>query len=308
MTRLHRLFIEVSRFCVATTVFLAVTGVAFQAAANGPNLITNPGFETTTLSVPANGGYICTNGPGVRGVCTSAITGWNANGDNGGDAATQTTPFASQLNWNDGGNFTSNGGTSKTAWVVAPGHESGSTGFNGFGFVTVPGVSPNGGNYIALDGDQGSPVGSTTTSYSSSVWQTIGGLTVGAMYSLTFYQAAAQQSGTSGATTERWSVTFGTGAAQLSTIMNNASGGTVAWNQQTMIFVATAASQTLNFFSVGTPSGQPPVVLLDGISLTQVPEPAGLAVFALGLLVLLAKKWRRPALIGIPAAQAVAAA
>jgi hypothetical protein len=261
---------------------LAVAGAAFQAAANGPNLVTNGGFETTTLAVPSNGGYICTNGPGVRGTCTSAITGWSANGDSGGDAYTQN--FVSQTRWNDSGNSGANGGTSKTAWVVAPGHETGSTGFNTFGFTTAPGVSPNGGNYIALDGD---------STYASSIWQTISGLVPGAQYTLQFYQAAAQQAGTTGATTERWAVSFGSGPEQLSTLMNNASGGFVAWSQQTMIFTATLATETLNFFSVGTPAGQPPVVLLDGVTLTRVPEPAGLALFGAGAFVMLAKRYRR---------------
>jgi hypothetical protein len=288
-----------ARSVVLAVPLLTFAGAAFQAAANGPNLITNGSFETTTLSVPANGGYICTNGPGIRGTCTSAITGWSANGDNGGDAFTQN--FVSQTRWNDSGNISANGGTSKTAWVVAPGHETGSTGFNTFGFTSAPGASPDGGNYIALDGDQGNPVGTNNTSYSSSIWQTISGLTPGAQYSLQFYQAAAQQSGTTGATTEQWAVSFGAGPEQMSTLMNNASGGHVAWEQQTMIFTATLATQTLNFFSVGTPSGQPPVVLLDGVTLRQVPEPASLVVLGGGLLVLLADRYRRARRTGLGA-------
>ncbi len=295
-----------ARSVVLAMPLLAFAGAVFQASATGPNMITNGGFETTTLAVPANGGYICTNGPGVRGVCTSAITGWNANGDNGGDAFLQG--FVAQTKWNDSGNFTSNGGTSKTAWVVAPGHETGSTGFNTFGFTTAPGVSPVGGNYIALDGDQGNPVGSTTNSYSSSIWQTVSGLQVGAVYTLKFYQAAAQQSGTSGATTEQWAVSFGSGPEQMSTLMNNSSGGFVAWAQQTMIFTASLTTQTLNFFSVGTPSGQPPVVLLDGVTLTGVPEPASIALFGVGTLVLLAGRYRRTRRSGLVLAAAPSAA
>lgn len=256
------------RHCVLMALAMLV-GYACPANAGNPNLLTNPGFETTSFG--ATTGYVCTTNPtSGGGTCASAVTGWGVNGDGGGNASTQTTPFAPQSSWNDHP-------SSYTAWVVLPGTN---TFNNGFGFTTQPGVSPNGGNYIALDGDP---------TYASSIWQTINGLSVGAQYTLTFWQAAAQQGGTTGATTERWSVSFGS-STQLSTIMNNASGGTVAWNQQTMTFTATATTQTLNFFSVGTPAGQPPVVLLDGVSLIAVPEPVSAALLGTGILALAARK------------------
>jgi hypothetical protein len=46
------------------------------------------------------------------------------------------------------------------------------------------------------------------------------------------------------------------------------------WNLQTMDFVASASTEMLQFMAVGSPSGEPPVVLLAGVSLSPVPEPA----------------------------------
>jgi len=68
------------------------------------------------------------------------------------------------------------------------------------GFWVNPGASPAGGNYVAIDGD---------ANYSRTLTQTIRGLTVGKQYSIGLYQAAAQQSGFSGATTEQWQVLLG---------------------------------------------------------------------------------------------------
>ncbi|MGH6911978.1 MAG: PEPxxWA-CTERM sorting domain-containing protein, partial [Phenylobacterium sp.] len=47
-------------------------------------------------------------------------------------------------------------------------------------------------------------------------------------------------------------------------------------------FTATSNSQLLTFLSVGTPSGLPPIALLDGVSLTMVPEPSTWAMMLLG--------------------------
>ena len=59
-------------------------------------------------------------------------------------------------------------------------------------------------------------------------------------------------------------------------------------------FTATAASQVLTFLAVGTPAGQPPISLLDGVNLTFVPEPGSALVVIAGLagLATLARRLR----------------
>lgn len=62
-----------------------------------------------------------------------------------------------------------------------------------------PATSPNGGNFVAADGDFG--VGPIT--------HTVTGLTAGLQYSLSFYWGTAQQTGYTGTTTEQWKVSLG---------------------------------------------------------------------------------------------------
>lgn len=160
---------------------------------------------------------------------------------------------------------------------------SGPAGYSPATFALFPGVSPAGGNFFA---------GDSALTYEDAISQTISGLVSGKQYSLTFYQAGAQQAGYSGATTDEWQVTFGT-STQTSTLMNVPSGGDAAWNSQSMIFTATAASEVLTFLAVGTPNSDPPFALLDGVSMTQVPEPASITLMGVGILGLAGLRRRR---------------
>jgi len=98
--------------------------------------------------------------------------------------------------------------------------------------------------------------------------------------------------------TAAWNVYFGTGPASnaysaptaVASTMVNPYQGSSSWVAQTMTFTATAASETLSFFATGS-NGQPPFLLLDGISLTQntsggtsVPEPGSIALLGAGLV------------------------
>ena len=145
---------------------------------------------------------------------------------------------------------------------------------------------PDGGNFVALDG---------AANYRSAIMQTINNLTVGDTYYVTFFQAAAQQKGSSGATSEQFAVSLG-GATDYSTIMNDTQGGFVPWEKQTLAFVATSSSEVLSFLALGLPNGEPPVVLLDGVSMS-VPEPGTIAMLGAGLLglVMARKRLRRAA-------------
>jgi hypothetical protein len=52
-----------------------------------------------------------------------------------------------------------------------------------------------------------------------------------------------------------------------------------------MTFTPTSTSETLSFLAIGTPGGVPPLALLDGVSLSDIPEPASWALLVSGLTV-----------------------
>lgn len=137
----------------------------------------------------------------------------------------------------------------------------------------LPATSPTGGNFIAADGAY--EVGAIS--------QTITGLTGGDDVMLTFYWAGAQQYNFSGATTDQWKVSLGA-ETHSTNVVSDPNHGFTGWVKQTMIFEATAASEVLSFLAVGTPSGEPPFALLDGVSATVVPEPMSWAIMAAGLV------------------------
>jgi hypothetical protein len=197
------------------------------------DLVQNGGFEGTPLNSP--GGYFCQLGP----TCTSNVPDWMSSCNS------------------------STCGTSSTILSLLYPGTNGSAFNGGLGLASAIADSPDGGDYIAGDGD---PV------YAAPLFQTINGLTVGVQYTLTFDQAAAQMAQRSGDTTEWWKVTFGSDT-QTSTVMNTPSHSFSAWNKQTMTFTATATSEVLQFLAEGTPAEAPPVVLLDGVSLVGPPTP-----------------------------------
>jgi hypothetical protein len=132
-------------------------------------------------------------------------------------------------------------------------------------------LSPDGGNFVALDGDPAA---------SGAISQTLTGLEIGKTYTLTFDWAASQLRNRTGPTTEQLAVSFG-GQTFSTAVVSVPSEGFVGWNVVTMFFTPTSTTQTLRFLSIGTPTGLPPMAALDGVSLT-VPEPATWAMMLVG--------------------------
>lgn len=157
---------------------------------------------------------------------------------------------------------------------------------------SFPATSPDGGNFIGVDGDY----------LTGTLEQTVTGLIPNQLYNVSFWQAAAQlraeQNQTvyccTGPTTEQWLVSlsdvpFGgtTTETHLSPLMMNKSQSFVDWNHITLTFTATNITEKLGFFAIGTPNGVPPIVLLDGVTMT-APEPEIYELLGIGLLGILA--------------------
>ena len=135
-----------------------------------------------------------------------------------------------------------------------------------------PATSPDGGNFVEADGDP---------SYSGAIYQTITGLTAGKTYEVSFYQAAGQQAGFTGPTTEQWQVSLGD-QTQLSKLYSLPQGAVGPWELQRMLFTANSSSEVLTFLAEGTPGGAPPISFLDGVWMG-VPEPADWVLMLLGV-------------------------
>jgi hypothetical protein len=200
-----------------------------------------------------------TNGGGQLGYNTNA-TGWTTDGYN-----FLFTPGSADTTGVDG----------KDGALELWGPNDGSS--NG-----LPATGPSGGNFVAADG--AFEVGA--------IQQTIDGLTPGEQYTLTFNWAGAQQEGFNGATTEQWQVSLGS-ETQDTIVVDNPNHGFSGWMSETMYFTADSASEVLSFLAVGTPNGEPPFALLDGVSMEAgTPEPGTLVLFLGGFGAIAALRMR----------------
>jgi hypothetical protein len=195
---------------------------------------------------------------------------------------------AHAVNLVQNGGFEVNGGngqlgfnTTATGWSISGGYTflyapstADTTGANGqYGNVPIwgpgngvanglPATSPAGGYFAALDSDfQQAPI-----------TQTINGLTVGANYNLSFYWAAAQQAGFTGATSDYFQVALGSQTQNTPTLAI-ASQGFSGWVSQDLTYTATSTSEVLSFLANSPSGGAPPFALLDGVSLTPATAP-----------------------------------
>ncbi len=171
---------------LALTGFAALALSTMAVSAQASSLITNGDFETTTAtgSTQFKSGI---NGSNVAG------TGWNIGA---GSAGIHPTLTFLTFPGTDG---TSTAGTSLDGKTVSTLHLWDKNYSANPGKNYIPQTSPVGGNFIVADGGF-----QLTTLY-----QSVSGLTAGQKYELTFYQAAGQLYGFTGATKEQWQVTFG---------------------------------------------------------------------------------------------------
>jgi hypothetical protein len=146
-----------------------------------------------------------------------------------------------------------------------------------------PQFSPDGGNFIFSDGDF----------MTAPISQTVGGLTLGHTYNLSFYQGLAQDTEPNvtnpGPVTGYWQVTFGADVQNSPGMSANGLTSSISlWAQDNMSFVASGTSEVLSFFAMGT--GEPPIVMLDGVHMVDAadnpdgtaPEPAGIWLTGVG--------------------------
>lgn len=227
---------------------IALAALAFAASPGfaATELVVNGGFEQKAVGTPSSfqvgANYIY--GP-------DAVTGWTVSGNN---------PFNVLFDGN-------------TATTVEPDTQYSTSETQVLAAANYGGVSPNGGNFFALDGD---------TQFNGPLSQTINGLAVGGKYRLKFFWAATQFQNRTGETTENLLVTFGDQSFQTPTV-TNPTHGFQGWFTESTLFTATSTSQVLSFLSQGTPNGLPPVALLDGVSLqSAVPEPTTWAMLIIG--------------------------
>lgn len=236
------------RFAAALTVLMSLSVGTAMAA---PNLVLNGDFELNTFTNISSGRgteFGASYAPGGQN-----LTNWNSLSTNAYNiylrpATASSTTFDNR--------FTGGGGTAERLATS---------------FGTT--ASPTGGNFVALDGD---------TSFNGPLTQQINGLTIGRSYTLAFYYAASQVQSRTGATTEMLEVSLGAETHTTPTLAIP-SAGFSGWVAQAITFTATGTSELLSFLSIGTPSGLPPIALLDGVSLTEVPEPASLVLLGAGL-------------------------
>ncbi len=244
---------------------IALSAISFSTlavSAQAANLVTNGSFETFTggSAFQSNtAGTLPSQLRNTSGNGYTNLTGWTLQNRALVDIPNEGTstrraygflmnPATDDTTGSRSPEFTNN----FSLWGPGNGSNNGLTG------------SPDGGRYIALDGDIGYRGGGIS--------QAISGLTVGKQYYVNFSWAAAQQSGYNGATTEQVQVNFA-GSNQLTSVYSLPNHGFSGWMQQSFTFTANSTSSALNFLAIGTPGAQPPFVLLDGISVNAVPEP-----------------------------------
>jgi hypothetical protein len=238
-------------------------------------------IEDLTMVSTASRQSLAKSATRVLAVCALAvgITGWagSANAQivsNGNFGTTGTT-----ANLTNGGTFASTwtyvaGGAFLQCLIV--GNNKTGCGIDNWAGAD-PGFSPNGGNYVAIE---------TETAGPGTVRETIGALTVGNRYTLSFYV------GQEAVGPITWTVTLA--GVTLTTKTVSTAGWTTAPIAVTFTATAPESGGLLSFVATTT-SGGPPIALLDGVSIIAAPEPASITLLAIGGLGMAGLRRRRAA-------------
>ncbi len=238
-----------------------------------------------SLPAPSNFAFLNITGSPKESFSSAAPVGWSL--ENGGSLIYIASSSTSSSN---------------------PSAPCGSTYLQTYGCPSALNIA---GGYNVVEAD-GNPT------YDSSFGAKITGLTVNQTYTLSFYQAASQQTTFSGATTNQWIVSLGklgsylqtpnsngstapncgpdkcyvstdsTADTVASTLMNVPSEGLQNWEYVSVNLTAKSKTETLSFLAWGnngSTANLPPMAFLTGVN-TQpglAPEPASVAVFGVGL-------------------------
>lgn len=247
-------------------------GVLFLllAMANGAraDLVTNGNFASFTSYMLPGGGAAPGFEIGPNSGTSTYLTGWTSYGANA--LFTSNSNCATCL-----GNYSPQFGSYMKLWAADNVPVGTVNTWNGLG--------PGGMNYVAADGAW----------QSGALTQTINGLTVGRQYQVTFQSAGAQEKGYTAAFKTGWTVALGN--QSFSTVQTSSAGrGFSDWASQSFTYTATASSMLLSFIA-SAPTGSPPYSLLANVGMTQVPEPATLALVGVGVagIALLRRRRRR---------------
>ena len=151
--------------------------------------------------------------------------------------------------------------------------------------IYTPSTATSGGFSTPPDGSFVAMIATTTNSGTEYIQQSISGLTDGQQYEIhyDFARSNANTLNTPGA----FDITFG--SQTLSSGVAE-----IAWNQESLIFIATTEIQTLRFSPKKTSSGFASYLGLDNVTITTkgVPEPSSAALLGLGSLGLLIRRNR----------------
>ena len=286
-------------FTIAGSAQAALTEYVVNGNFTDLSLISNGTWGNAGDSVAAGNyqvGGLSNQGAQLGGTGGVTPTGWTTSGYN----------FVFQSNMADNASI---GALTNFSGGTGPGDRFSLNGPNqpvnavANGFV---GESPAGGAFLVMDSNlvDTSDIGNLTLPIS----QTITGLTIGNMYKVSFYWAAAKKYGFTGDTFEGFRVGLGDTVIPTNSGPNeqfddteanienlpacsfcrdtgfvvNPSEGFTDWRKVDFYFTATNSTQVLSFLATGGPQGQPPFSLLDGISMTDAPEPATWAMMLIG--------------------------
>jgi hypothetical protein len=253
----------------AALVALSAIGLAvgLPASSNAANLIQNGGFENTTPDIGSS-----TDG--------------------------QLHEYVDADHWTTGGpgvsfNFLFNSAVQATTTGV-PDQSGGMT-------LWAATDSPDGGNFVGGDGDvKPGPL------HVGPISQEVDGLTVGGKYQLGFFWGAAQQKGFDGTTNQSWIVTVTPVGSLIPDAIAQTPNFTLpehtfsGWMPFSFTFTPSSPNEVISFLPVGD-KPVPPVTLLDGVTLSSVPEPssilASVLVFGMFGAVWAFKRAKQPAVV-----------